>query len=185
MEPFEYIAAIYSVVVALAAANLLASLGETLKYRKTLHHYWLHTAWCVASLLTLLAIWVSIWGNLSGIEKISFLEMLPFFQFVIFHYLATWLLKPSSFTPDLDLRSYFYTIRTPFLLCHLIPMVILVPWIVFWLKVPVDGAIVTTFGQWAVLVMGLLSSRHQVQVVVFVAYFSLQLMQEFYQYGIG
>ena len=107
MEPFEYLAAIYSVVVALAAANLLTTLGDTLKNRSSLHHYWLHTAWCIASLVTLLAIWVSIWGNLSGIESISFFEMLPFYQFVVFHYLATWLLKPSSFTPQLDLRAYF------------------------------------------------------------------------------
>jgi len=185
MEPFEYIAAIYSIVIALAAANLLAALGETLKYRKTVNHYWLHTAWCVMWLVGLLAVWVSVWDVLSGIENMTFLEMLPYFQFVVIYYLATWLLKPSLFTPELDLRSYFYSIRTPFLLCLLIPSVVLVPWIIIRFDEPMDAAMFTVFGQWIALVGGLLSSRHSVQVAVFFIFWTLQVVQEFYQSGIG
>ena len=185
MEPFEYIAAIYSVVIALAAANLLAALGETLKYRKTVSHYWVHTAWCVMWLVGLLAVWVSIWDVLSGIESMTFLEMLPYFQFVVLYYLATWLLKPSFFTPEFDLRSYFYSIRTPFLLCLLIPSIVLVPSIIIRFDEPIDAAMFTVFGQWIVLIGGLLSSRHRVQVAVFFIFWGLQVVQEFYQIGIG
>ncbi len=53
-QTFEYLVGIHAIVLGLATAYLLTTLADTIKYRATISHYWVHTAWCV--LLQLLLI---------------------------------------------------------------------------------------------------------------------------------
>ena len=71
MSPFEYIVGILSIVLGLALANLLSTIVETVKYRHTVTHYWVHTLWCAAMVFNIVGTWWYLWRSMSGIEVVS------------------------------------------------------------------------------------------------------------------
>ena len=109
MSVFEYAASIYSIVLALSAANTLSALAYVVKHRRTVKGYWVHTAWCVSFLFMHLALWRSIWLTTSDWDELTIFQMLPYFQWVVFWYVASRLLAPD---PDVaatpNLAEYFF-----------------------------------------------------------------------------
>jgi hypothetical protein len=118
MSTFEYIVGILSIVLGLALANLLSTIVETIKYRRTVTHYWVHTLWCAAMVFNIVGTWWFLWRSMSGIEVVS----LPQFSIPIvltsLQYAISRLLGPDhSLSSAINLETYFYEIKTPFLIC--------------------------------------------------------------------
>ena len=118
MSTFEYIVGILSIVLGLALANLLSTLVETVKYRRTVTHYWVHTLWCAAMVFNIVGTWWFLWRSMSGTEVVS----LPQFSIPIvltsLQYAISRLLGPDhSLSGAINLETYFYEIKTPFLIC--------------------------------------------------------------------
>ena len=186
MSSFEYVASIYSIVLGLASANLLMALGGTLKYRDTIQHYWVHSAWCVTLLFGLIALWAAIWEQESTVLDRTVFSMLPFFGWAVCLYVATYLLSPDFSQPqDRDLHAYFQRIRTPFFCFLISPFLvyngILLPFLGYELEfVPLMLA-------WSLVVLGfvgLLAKPKWVQGAVVIAWLATQATQEALQVGL-
>lgn len=118
MSPFEYVVGILSIVLGLALASLLGTIVETIKYRHTVTHYWVHTLWCVAMVFSIVGTWWHLWRIMSGIDVVS----LPQFSIVLLiaslQYAISRLLSPDhTLASAINLQTYFYEIKTPFLIC--------------------------------------------------------------------
>lgn len=182
MTVFEYVASIYSIVLALSAANTLSALAETIKHRHVIQPYWVHTTWCVFFLFFHLALWRGIWNETSAWESLTIFEMLPYFQWVVCWYIASRLLAPEfDRNEKLDLRVYFYSIKTPFLAFLMIPQVINLTWLIVVAGgLQAAGTIVwlSIFGQLGSAVIGVVSNRHAVHVFVLATFFICTVVQE-------
>ena len=60
-SPFEYVSVVYAVVIGLGIANVLMALADTVKYRRRIRYYWVHSTWCLYVLVVLLGLWWGIW----------------------------------------------------------------------------------------------------------------------------
>jgi hypothetical protein len=47
MMPFEYIALLASIVIALGLTRILTGVGKLLQLRGEIRSYWVHIVWCV------------------------------------------------------------------------------------------------------------------------------------------
>ncbi len=118
MSTFEYIVGILSIVLGLALANLLSTIVETIKYRRTVTHYWVHTLWCGAMVFNIVGTWWYLWRSMSGIEVVSLPESSLALGLVSLHYAISRLLGPDhSLSSAVNLETYFYEVKTPFLVC--------------------------------------------------------------------
>ena len=109
-------------MLALSAASTLSALAHRIKYRAVVKGYWVHTAWCITFLFMHLALWRGIWLTTGDWGELTIFEMLPYFQWVVFWYLASRLLAPDvGATNEVDLEAYFFQIKTPFLICVWLP----------------------------------------------------------------
>ncbi|MFL7807358.1 MAG: hypothetical protein AB8I80_01935, partial [Anaerolineae bacterium] len=53
MAPFEYIALLASIIIALGLTRILTGLGQLLQLRGAVRSYWVHVVWTVNVLLWL------------------------------------------------------------------------------------------------------------------------------------
>ena len=95
MSSFEFVISAHAIVLSLPIANLLAALGDSLKYRERLTSFLLHSGWCVYLLFGLLSLMFAIWEFESMYPSRTIFEVLPLFQWTVFAYIATRLLNPD------------------------------------------------------------------------------------------
>ncbi|MCZ6616857.1 MAG: hypothetical protein O7E57_01900 [Gammaproteobacteria bacterium] len=118
MSVFEYVVGIVSIVLGLALASLLGTIVETVKYRHTVNHYWVHTLWCAAMVFNIVGTWWYLWRSMSGIEIISVPQFSIALGLASLLYAISRLLSPDhTLSSALNLETYFYEIKTPFLIC--------------------------------------------------------------------
>ena len=126
MTVFEYVIGIHSIVLGLAIASLLSTLAEQLKYREVAKPYWVHLVWCVTLLFFIISTWCEYWQVLEQLEAISIFEFLYTFQFSIVLYLCARLLSPDPIREiEASAESYFFRIKTPFLLVLFFGMLVI------------------------------------------------------------
>jgi hypothetical protein len=123
MMPFEYIALLASIVIALGLTRILTGLGKVLQLRGAIRTYWVHIVWTVNVLLWLLLNWWILYRWRTFVDWTFFL-----FLFVLVSptvaFLLSVLLLPEPLESEPDLKRYFYQNRRWFFgLAALLPPV--------------------------------------------------------------
>jgi hypothetical protein len=62
MAPFDFVCAFYSVVLGVAVAQLMTSVGRLIVVRDQVRTYWVHSLWVVVVLLIDVNSWLSMWA---------------------------------------------------------------------------------------------------------------------------
>ena len=188
MTPFEYIVGIHTIVLGLATAYLLTTIADTIKYRASISHYWLYTAWCVLVQMLLIGWWFGLWRLMGTEIEITYSRFLIEFAVSVSLFLAVRLLTVDLASEDgIDLKQCFYKVRVPFFIFLGIPYLIALSagWI-FTLDTGTPVGDVISFGaQLLVPIAGILFSNEQVQKVLVFAYGIPYLVVEFQQFGVG
>ena len=182
MAVFEYVASIYSIVLALSAASTLSAIAHTIKYRRVVKGYWVHTAWCITFLFLHLALWRGIWLTTGSWDELTIFEMLPYFQWVVFWYIASRLLAPDTDASGaIDLVEYYYSINTPFLICVYLPHLINVLSLLLLDPASLDldvTNLTTIFLMYGAALLGIISSNRRVHGLVVCICLLAQIVQE-------
>ena len=118
MSPFEFICAFYSVVLGVAVAQLMTSVGRLIEVRDQVRTYWVHSLWVVIVLLVDVNCWLVMWEVRSKSWRISsFLLLVGLLASI---YLITVLLFPR--VPEsgerIDLDAHYYKNRRIFFLAN-------------------------------------------------------------------
>jgi hypothetical protein len=107
MNPFEFIALLTSIVLALGITRTLTGVGRMLYERKRIRLYWVHIVWVVNVFVWLLLNW---WILFRWNTQPTW----TFFLFVfvllspILAFLLSVILIPEPFEEDADLKAHFY-----------------------------------------------------------------------------
>lgn len=190
MSEFEYIIGIHTIVLGLATANLLTTIADTAKHRKTIRPFWVHTLWCVILQLTIIGWWYALWRDLSGVSVFSYANFLVVFSVsVAFYLMASFLSINISNDRTVDLEAYFFQIRIPAFLSLAYAFAVLL----FRVNLVGDssstGNSVLDFVNYTVLIMtplaGLVLTSRLGQRIVVVVYSVAYLAVEFNQLGVG
>ena len=191
MSEFEYVIGIHTIVLGLATASLLSTLADTVKYRKTIRPFWVHTLWCVMLQLTLLGWWYALWRELSEVTTFSYASFLVVFSVsVAFYLMASFLSIDISGDKSIDLEAYFSQIRVPvFLSMGCAYGVVLSLVFLEWDKASSTGSLLLDIVNYTVIAMtplaGLFLTSRRAQQSVVVVYSIAYLVVEFNQLGIG
>jgi hypothetical protein len=123
MAPFEYIALLASIVIALGITRALTGLGHLLQLRRAIRIYWVHALWIGNVFLWLLLNWWILY-RWRAFEDWSFYLFLFVLISPVLGYLLTVLLVPERLEPGLDMKRHFYANhRGFFALAALLPPV--------------------------------------------------------------
>jgi hypothetical protein len=123
MTPFEYIALLASIVIALGITRILTGLGKILQLRGALRAYWVHIVWIANVLLWLLLNWWILYRWRTFDQWTFFLFLFVLVSPVI-AFLLSVLLLPEPLEGELDLERHFYrNSRWFFALAALLPPV--------------------------------------------------------------
>ena len=119
MTPFEFVCAFYSVVLGVAVAQLMTSVGRLIEMRDQVRTYWVQSLWVVIVLLIDINCWWSMW-ELRGAKGWSFISFLLLVGLVASIYLVTVLLFPPVPEPgrQVDLDAHYYKNRRFFFLAN-------------------------------------------------------------------
>ena len=121
MGPFEYIALLTSIVIALGITRLLTGVGKILQLRGHVRVYWVHTIWAGKVFLRLLLHWRILYRWRTYDSWTFFLYLFVLLSPVI-AFLLSVLLLPEPLEPGTDLkRVYFENHRWFFALAALLP----------------------------------------------------------------
>ena len=93
MSPFEFVCAFYSVVLGVAVAQLMTSVGRLIEVRDQVRTYWVQSLWVVIVLLVDVGCWLAMW-NLHSAKSWSNSSFLLLVGLVASIYLITVLLFP-------------------------------------------------------------------------------------------
>jgi len=119
MSPFEFICAFYSVVLGVAVAQLMTSVGRLLEVRDQVRTYWVQSLWVVIVLLVDVNSWWAMW-ELRNAKSWSVFSFLLLVGLVASIYLVTVLLFPR--VPEsggqIDLDAHYYKNRRIFFLAN-------------------------------------------------------------------
>jgi hypothetical protein len=119
MSPFEFVCAFYSVVLGVAVAQLMTSVGRLLEVRDQVRTYWVHSLWVVIILLVDVNSWWAMWA-LRSAKSWSFVSFSLLVGMVASIYLVTVLLFPR--VPEsggqIDLDAHYYKNRRVFFLAN-------------------------------------------------------------------
>lgn len=119
MTPFEFVCAFYSVVLGVAVAQLMTSVGRLIEMRDQVRTYWVQSLWVVIILLIDINCWWAMW-DLRGAKSWSFISFLLLVGLVASIFLVTVLLFPRI--PDsggqVDLDAHYYKNRRFFFLVN-------------------------------------------------------------------
>ena len=108
MSQFEYVTVFLSILLALAAAEILAGLGRLIREREHIRIYWVHVAWMLLMILAVTQSWWVIW-NVRAHEFTSFFEFLVIVVPRMIWVLVAFLLSPPiSPGEPFDLRDYYF-----------------------------------------------------------------------------
>jgi hypothetical protein len=119
MSPFEFICAFYSVVLGVAVAQLMTSVGRLLEVRDQVRTYWVHSLWVVIIFLADVNNWWAMWG-MRGATSWTFQKFLLLVGLVASVYLVTVLLFPRipESGGQIDLDAFYYKNRRIFFLAN-------------------------------------------------------------------
>jgi hypothetical protein len=119
MSPFEFVCAFYSVVLGVAVAQLMTSVGRLIEVRDQVRTYWVHSLWVVIVLLVDVNSWWAMWEVRSA-KSWTFISFSLLVGLVASIYLVTVLLFPR--VPEsggqIDLDAHYYKNRRIFFLTN-------------------------------------------------------------------
>ena len=119
MSPFEFVCAFYSVVLGVAVAQLMTSVGRLIEVRDQVRTYWVQSLWVVIVLLVDVNSWWAMW-ELRNAKSWSVFSFLLLVGLVASIYLVTVLLFPR--VPEsggqIDLDAHYYKNRRIFFLAN-------------------------------------------------------------------
>ena len=119
MSPFEFVCAFYSVVLGVAVAQLMTSVGRLIEVRDQVRTYWVQSLWVVIVLLVDVNSWWAMW-DLRSAKRWSFVSFLLLVGLIASIYLVTVLLFPH--VPEsggqIDLDAHYYKNRRIFFLAN-------------------------------------------------------------------
>jgi len=119
MGPFDFVCAFYSVVLGVAVAQLMTSVGRLLEVRDQVRTYWVQSLWVVIVLLYDVNNWLAMWSY-RGAKSWRVVSFLLLVGLVASIYLVTVLLFPR--VPEsggqIDLDSHYYKNRRVFFLAN-------------------------------------------------------------------
>ncbi len=118
MSIFEYSSSILAIVLALAIGNLLSGLALTIKYSSKDTRYWVHTAWSLIILVTIVGFFWAAWRALNEVEILDVWRFLlgPFAACSLF-YVTSRILLPEATSDGLpSLEQHFLQVRKAFYL---------------------------------------------------------------------
>jgi hypothetical protein len=107
MMPFDYIALLVSIVIALGITRILTGLGKILQLRGSLDVYSIHVIWTLNVLLWLLLNWWILY-RWRTFEQWTFFLFLFVLISPTLAFMLSVLLLPEPLERDLDLRRHFY-----------------------------------------------------------------------------
>jgi len=119
MNPFEFVCAFYSVVLGVAVAQLMTSVGRLIEMRDQVRTYWVQSLWVVIILLIDVNSWWAMW-ELRNTKSWSFISFLLLVGLVSSIFLVTVLLfqrMPQS-GEQVDLAAHYYKNRWFFFLTN-------------------------------------------------------------------
>ena len=119
MTPFEFVCAFYSVILGVAVAQLMTSVGRLIEMRDQVRTYWVQSVWVVIVLLIDINCWWSMW-DLRDAKTWRFISFLLLVGLVASLYLVTILLFPRF--PEggarVDLDAHYYRNRAFFFVAN-------------------------------------------------------------------
>ncbi|MCP5056906.1 MAG: hypothetical protein GY937_09315 [bacterium] len=108
LSHFEYVTVFLSILLALAAADVLAGLGRLIREREHVRIYWVHVAWMLLLILAVTQSWWAIW-NVRVHELTNFFEFLLLVLPRLIWVLVAFLLSPPIAPGEaFDLREYYF-----------------------------------------------------------------------------
>lgn len=116
MTPFEFICAFYSVVLGIAVAQLMTSVGRLAEERERVRGYWVSNLWILTVLMADVGNWWGIWG-LHDVKRWSIYSFLLLVALTAAVYLTTVLLFPRIPTSEdaiIEMERHFYKSRRIF-----------------------------------------------------------------------
>jgi hypothetical protein len=119
VSPFEFVCAFYSVVLGVAVAQLMTSVGRLIEVRDQVRTYWVQSLWVVIVLLIDVNSWWALW-ELRSAKSWSFLSFSLLVGLVASIYLVTVLLFPRvpESRGQIDLDAHYYKNRRIFFLTN-------------------------------------------------------------------
>jgi hypothetical protein len=119
MSPFEFVCAFYSVVLGVAVAQLMTSVGRLIEVRDQVLTYWVQSLWVVIVLLVDVNSWWAMW-DLRSAKSWSFVSFLLLVGLIASIYLVTVLLFPRvpESERQIDLDAHYYKNRRIFFLAN-------------------------------------------------------------------
>jgi hypothetical protein len=107
-EPFEYLMALYSIIIGVGIAQLLTSVGHIIQAGKQVHSYWVHTAWVLLIFALHVLQWFGAW-EYRAIDHWRFFPFLAFLSIPVQLYVLSILAFPDIQRDErCDLRAYYY-----------------------------------------------------------------------------
>ncbi|MGK0224573.1 MAG: hypothetical protein ACI9ON_003829 [Limisphaerales bacterium] len=172
MSVFEFVAILYSIVIAMGVARVLAGFVALIEFRKEVAHPPLFVIWLSLLLLMHIVWWFSLWADNDSASytlfKVVFTFHVPAFLFI-----SSWLLVPGEAASE-TIAERHAKLRVPFLICLSIPVI----------PGPLIGAFVT--GDWSValyllpvgtiLLIGTISSNIRLQYSVALSAITIYLI---------
>ncbi|MEY2486593.1 MAG: hypothetical protein QOH39_2241 [Verrucomicrobiota bacterium] len=104
MSPFDFVCAFYSVVLGVAVAQHMTSVGRLIEVRDQVRTYWVQSLWVVIVLLVDVNSWWAMWEVRSA-KSWSFVSFSLLVGLVASIYLVTVLLFPR--VPESNRRIFF------------------------------------------------------------------------------
>jgi hypothetical protein len=122
MGPFEYIALLASIILALGVTRIFTGIGRIIQLRKEVKIYWVHILWVGNVFLWLLVNWWILfrWRTFEAWSFFLFIFVLisPSIAFIL-----SVLLLPEPIKSGMNLKNYFYNnSKSFFILATLLPL---------------------------------------------------------------
>jgi hypothetical protein len=119
MSPFDFVCAFYSVVLGVAVAQLMTSVGRLIEVREQVRTYWVQSLWVVIVLLVDVNSWWAMW-DLRSAKSWSFVSFLLLVGLIASIYLVTVLLFPRvpESERQIDLDAHYYKNHRIFFLAN-------------------------------------------------------------------
>lgn len=156
MNDFEFIFALFSLLLGLSMVELLSGLGRALETRFTAtsgaHRFqigWLTPLLAIFVMLDLLSFWAAAWSVRAHLT-VSTTTLLGVSIFASFYYLAARLVFPSQPENFTDLDTHYFRVRR--IVLGLL-LVLLVAQLVYYLTIPAMAAIVAHPLVWALTIV--------------------------------
>jgi len=119
MAPFDFVCAFYSVVLGVAVAQLMTSVGRLIEVRDQVRTYWVHSLWVVIILLVDVNSWLAMWDvrKAQSWKVSSFVLLVALLASI---YITTVVLFPRipESGGQIDLEAHYYKNRRIFFVAN-------------------------------------------------------------------